>query len=65
MAFSWSPQQLAIFAHVEAGKGSLNVIARAGSGKTVTGVEMCQPGKGSSIFLVHSTKPSPTLIATR
>ena len=33
MAFSWSPQQLAIFAHVEAGKGSLNVIARAGTGK--------------------------------
>ncbi len=64
MPFSWSPQQLAIFAHVEAGKGSLNVIARAGTGKTTTGVEIANRAKGR-IFFGAFNKAIADTIATR
>src|SRR5271168_4068241 len=64
MAFPWSHQQLAIFAHVEQGKGSLNVIARAGTGKTTTDVEIANRAKGR-IFFGAFNKAIADVIATR
>lgn len=50
MAFQWSEQQQAIFARVEKGDKSLNVLARAGTGKTTTGVEVAMRAKGRIFF---------------
>lgn len=47
---NWSDQQQAIFSYIEHGSGSLNVVARAGVGKTVTLVEAANRTKGRTLL---------------
>jgi DNA helicase II / ATP-dependent DNA helicase PcrA len=49
-SITWTDQQLAIFSHVESAKPSLNVKARAGTGKTTTGVEIARRGRGKVFY---------------
>lgn len=47
---NWSDQQLAIFSHVERGTGSLNIKARAGTGKSTVLVECANRTKGRTLL---------------
>src|SRR5271155_2694275 len=49
-SITWTDQQLAIFHHVETSKQSLIVKARAGVGKTFTGVEIAKRARGKVFF---------------
>lgn len=60
----WTPQQLAIFEHGEQSRGSLNVIARAGTGKTTTIVELARRVKGK-VFLGAFNKSIADELAAR
>lgn len=61
---NWTDQQKAIFVHGEQNKGSLNVIARAGTGKTTTLVELANRVKGR-VFLGAFNKAIADELATR
>jgi len=47
---NWSDQQLAIFSHVEQGRNSLNIKARAGTGKSTVLVECANRTKGRTLL---------------
>lgn len=62
-ARKWSEPQLACFEHAAVGQGNAIVIARAGSGKTTTGVEMVKRTRGSHIYLAFNRPIADELTA--
>lgn len=60
---TWSEPQLNCFEHAAVGQGNAIVIARAGSGKTTTGVEMVKRVRGSHIYLAFNKSIATELSA--
>ena len=56
MTLALSPQQEAVMQWAQAGSGHLNLIARAGTGKTTTLVELCSRVQGEVFLGAYNKK---------